>query len=316
MTVVERTPNRTVQRLIVTGAGGQVGAALADTARRCGYPVQALTRADFDITDPDAASGLVRAGDLVINCAAFTDVDAAETDPETAVAVNATGPGLLARACAVAGARLVHISTDYVFSGVFSGEPGPRPYEVDDATGPLGVYGKSKLAGERAVLDALPGGAHVVRTSWVYTGAEGTDFVAVMRRLAGTDRTVEVVDDQAGSPTYVNDLVSALLELADRDIRPGILHAANAGAASRFDQARAVFADLGADPRRVRPISTAQAGRPAPRPGYGALSMAGSVRAGLTGLRPWREALRESLGATPQQVSAQPAEGGRIPSTP
>jgi len=308
----ERVP----ERIVVTGAGGQVGTALAHTARRRGFPVEALTRADFDITAPDAAADLVRAGDLVVNCAAFTNVDAAESDPVGATAINATGPGLLARACAARGARLVHISTDYVFSGVFSGESGPRPYEVDDVTGPLGVYGKSKLAGERAVLDALPAAAHVVRTSWVYTGADGTDFVAVMRRLAGTDRTVEVVEDQAGSPTYVDDLVSALLELADRDIRPGILHAANAGAASRFEQARAVFAELGADPRRVRPISTAQAGRPAPRPGYGALSMAGSVRAGLTPLRPWREALREALGAAPRQVPAEPDEGGRIPSTP
>ena len=308
--------------MIVTGAGGQVGSVLAGAARGRGYAVEAPARADFDITDAGAARDLIGPGDLVFNCAAFTNVDAAESDPESATAINATGPGVLAAACAAAGARLVHISTDYVFSGVFGGDSGagPRPYEVDDPTGPLGVYGTSKLAGERAVLDTLPGAAHVVRTSWVYTGADGTDFVAVMRRLAGTDRIVEVVDDQAGSPTYVNDLVSALLELADRDIRPGILHAANAGAASRFEQARAVFADLGADPGRVRPISTAQAGRPAPRPVYGALSMAGSARAGLTPLRPWREALREALEEAleeaPGEASGESAEGGRIPSTP
>ena len=308
--------------MVVTGAGGQVGAALADAARRRGYPVAAPTRADVDITDAGAVRDLVKPGDLVFNCAALTNVDAAESDPQAAAAINATGPGLLARACAAAGARLVHISTDYVFSGVFSGvsSGAARPYEVDDPTGPLGVYGRSKLAGEHAVLEALPGAAHVVRTSWVYTGADGTDFVAVMRRLAGTDRTVEVVDDQTGSPTYVADLVSALLELADRDIRPGILHAANAGAVSRFEQARAVFAELGADPGRVRPISAAQSGRPAPRPAYGALSMAGSVRAGLSPLRPWREALRAALGArsdsAPTQAPGEAGRGSRIPSTP
>lgn len=278
---------------MITGAGGQVGRFLAGEARRRGYDVVALTRADFDITDPAAAGRHVAAGDLVVNCAAFTNVDAAETDPDAARAINEVGPGNLARACAAAGARMVHISTDYVFDGVMSGG-GPRPYEVDDPTGPLGVYGETKLAGERAVLAALPG-AHVVRTSWVYTGADGSDFVAVMRRLAAGEGPVDVVDDQFGSPTYSRDLVSALLEVAERDIRPGILHAVNAGAASRFEQARAVFTELGADPQRVRPVSIAEVPRPARRPAYAVLSMAKSERAGLNRLRPWREALAESL---------------------
>ena len=283
--------------MVITGAGGQVGRFLAGEAGRRGYEVSALTRRDLDITDPSGARSHIRPGDVVVNCAAFTNVDASEAQPQAAHQINAVGPGVLAAACAAAGARMVHISTDYVFSGVFSGDLS-RPYDVDDATGPLGVYGHSKLDGERAVLAALPS-AHVVRTSWVYTGGAGSDFVAVMRRLAATDRDVDVVDDQSGSPTYSGDLVAALLEVAERDIRPGILHAANSGAASRFDQARAVFTEVGADPERVRPIPTSASPRPARRPVYSALSMAQSVRAGLSPLRGWREALAAAIAAAP-----------------
>lgn len=182
-----------------------------------------------------------------------------------------------------------------------------HPYDVGDTTNPLGVYGQSKLAGELAVLAALPD-ANIVRTSWVYTGGAGNDFVAVMRRLAATDRTVDVVDDQIGSPTYAKDLVGALLEAGEGHIREPILHAANDGAVSRFEQARAVFEEVGADPERVRPVSTAQAPRPARRPVCSALSIATSVRAGLTPLRPWRQALADAL--------AQPLDDGRLPSTP
>lgn len=294
-------------RMVITGAGGQVGRLLSEQAAEAGYQVHPLTHRDFDITDPQAARRQVGAGDLVINCAAFTNVDAAEADPDTAHAVNAVGPGNLARACAQAGARLIHISTDYVFSGeafggeVFSGEFGGephRPYEVSDPTGPLSVYGRSKLDGERAVHAELPE-AHVVRTSWVYTGGTGSDFVAVMRNLAATDRTIDVVADQTGSPTYARDLVDALLQIAAGGIRAPLLHAANAGAASRFDQARAVFALLGADPDRVRPVRIAAVPRPARRPVYSALGMVESVRAGLRPLRPWRDALAAALALPP-----------------
>lgn len=291
---------------MITGAGGQVGGLLVDAARRRGYDVAALTRADLDITDAAAVRGHVHPGDLVVNCAAFTNVDAAEAEPEAAHAINAVGPGVLAAACASAGAGLVHISTDYVFSG----EAG-RGYEVNDPTGPTCVYGVTKLAGEQAVLAAMRDSreVYVVRTSWVYTGGDGSDFVAVMRRLATTtDRVLDVVDDQTGSPTYARDLVSALLEIAAGGVRGPILHVANAGAVSRYEQARAVFAELGQDPERVRPVGTDAVPRPARRPVCSALSMAASVRAGLTPLRPWREALAEAV--------AMPLDGGPIPSTP
>ena len=289
-------------QIIVTGAEGQVGRLLVAQAPRHGYQVLALTRRELDITDPAAARRHIGEGDLVINCAAFTNVDAAEGEPETAHAVNAVGPGNLARACAAAGARLVHISTDYVFSGDLN-----RPYEISDECGPLGVYGRSKLEGELAVHAELPE-AQVVRTSWVYTGGAGNDFVAAMRRLAATDRTVDMVADQTGSPTYAQDLVGALLQIAADGIKAPVLHAANAGAASRFDQAQAVFSLLGADPARVRPVSTDAVPRPARRPVFSALGMAESARAGLTPLRPWRDALEAAL--------AVPVPEGPLASTP
>ena len=230
---------------------------------------------------------------MVINCAGYTKVDAAEADEPRAHAVNTVGPENVAHACARAGAELIHISTDYVFSGAQR-----HPYEIDDETGPLSVYGRTKLAGEFAVLAAMPD-AHIVRSAWIYHGAGGTDFVATMRRLAAGDGPVDVVADQIGSPTYVGDLAGALLQVADGAIREPLLHAANEGAVSRFEQAQAVFEAVGADPQRVRPVGTDRHPRPAPRPAYSALSGRQSAAAGLTPLRPWRDALAAAMQKRP-----------------
>jgi dTDP-4-dehydrorhamnose reductase len=223
----------------------------------------ALTSSQWDITDPAAAESIVKNGDVVINCAAYTNVDGAESDEAAAHAINVVGPQHIARACARAGARLIHVSTDFVFTG--DGEQ--RPYEPSDETEPRGVYARTKRAGELAVLAAQPD-AVVVRTAWVYTGGTGSDFVAIMRRLAAGDGPVEVVDDQVGSPTYVADLADALLQVAEDGVPGPILHAANEGAVSRFEQARAVFEECGADAARVLPVSSAKNPRPAPRPSY------------------------------------------------
>ncbi len=298
---------------MITGAGGQLGSILAAQAASRGRDLLARTSSEWDITDPGAADQIVQSGDVVVNCAAYTNVDGAESDESGAYAVNAAGPENLARACARAGARLIHVSTDYVFNGDFSGlSEGavPRPYEPSDETAPQGVYARSKLAGEQAVRAALPE-AVVVRTAWVYTGGAGNDFVAVMRRLAAGDGPIDVVDDQIGSPTYVADLATALLEVADAGLRGRLLHAANEGAVSRFGQARAVFEECGADPRRVRPVSSAHFPRPAPRPCYSALSGRQWAAAGLTPLRPWRSALVAALAAASSRAPA----GRPLPST-
>jgi dTDP-4-dehydrorhamnose reductase len=268
-------------------------------AAREGRDALARTSSEWDITDPAAAERIIQQGDVVVNCAAYTNVDGAESDEARAYAVNAAGPEHLARACARVGARLIHVSTDFVFSGEFKGDfdgAEPRPYEPGDEPAPRGVYACSKFAGEQAALSALPE-ALVVRTAWVYTGGAGKDFVAVMQRLAAGDGPIDVVDDQVGSPTYAADLAEALLQLADTDLSGRVLHAANEGAVSRFGQARAVFEECGADPQRVRPVSSAQFPRPAPRPSYSALSGREWAAAGLTPLRPWRSALVAALAA-------------------
>lgn len=277
-------------RIVITGAGGQVGRFLGGELAAQGRDLLACTSAEWDITDPTAGVDLLTPGDVVINCAALTAVDTAETAQDRAHAVNATGAGNVARACAAAGARLIHISTDYVFSGEFDGPP--RPYAVDDAVGPRSVYGRSKLAGERAVHDAL-GTATVVRTAWVYTGVGG-DFVATMVRLESERDRVEVVADQTGSPTYVADLGRALLQIAEDPAAPPLLHVVNTGPASRYELARAVFAGRGADPERVRPVSTDRHPRPAPRPVYSALSTT-LFDARYPPLRSWRDALGAAL---------------------
>ncbi|MEV6767018.1 dTDP-4-dehydrorhamnose reductase [Nocardia sp. NPDC051030] len=279
-------------RLVVTGARGQLGRALL----RLSPGARGFGRADLDITDADAVRRVLNPGDVLLNCAAYTAVDQAETEVDAAFAVNATGPAVLAEVCAEVGARLITVSTDYVFPG-----NAQQPYEPGDPTGPATVYGRSKLAGEQAVLELSPD-AHIVRTAWVYTG-QGTDFVATMRRLERERDTVNVVADQVGSPTYAPDLAAGLLELAGRLLAPQpaqppiarILHATNSGEASWFDLARAVFAGIGADPDRVHPCTTADFPRPAPRPAYSVLSNAAWTSAGLTPLRDWRAALKDAL---------------------
>ncbi|SOX52516.1 dTDP-4-dehydrorhamnose reductase [Mycobacterium ahvazicum] len=291
-------------RIVVTGAGGQLGGCLAARGVEQGRHVLALTSAQWDITDPAAAEAIVTSGDVVINCAAYTDVDGAESDEARAYAVNEAAPAHIARACARAGARLIHVSTDFVFAGDYAD---PHPFEPGDETSPRGVYACSKRAGEVAVLAALPEASQcaVVRTAWVYTGGTGKDFVAIMRKLAAGDGPIKVVDDQVGSPTYVADLAAALLQIADDGVPGPILHAANEGAVSRFELARAVFEECGADPERVHPVSTAEFPRPAPRPTYSALSGRQSAAAGMTPLRPWRAALVAALAASQGPVPAE-----------
>ena len=278
-------------RILVTGSAGQLGRALAGTLDGTGAVVRGAGSAEMDITNAPAVAEVMGefAPDVVINCAAYTAVDDAESDEETARRVNVDGPANLARATAASGSRLIHVSTDYVFDGA-----GERPYPVSAPTGPRTAYGRTKLAGEQAVRRLDPH-AHIVRTAWLYTG-EAPDFVATMRRLERERDTVNVVDDQRGSPTYAPDLAAGLAELARQVDGPGlVLHATNAGEATWFELARAVFEGVGADPSRVRPCSSSEFPRPAPRPGYSVLSGREWAEAGLTPLRYWTVALLDAL---------------------
>ncbi|WP_370246360.1 dTDP-4-dehydrorhamnose reductase [Jiangella sp. DSM 45060] len=250
--------------------------------------VTALGRAQLDITDADAADDAVRGHDVVVNAAAWTDVDGAETAEAAATAVNGAGPANLAAACARHGARLVHVSTDYVFDGAAT-----SPYPEDAPTAPRSAYGRSKLAGERAVLSALPGAGYVVRTAWLY-GEHGGNFVKTMARLAADRDTLDVVDDQRGQPTWSMDVARSIAGLVRADAPAGVYHATNSGETTWFGLARAVFAHLGLDPSRVRPTTTDKFPRPAPRPAYSVLGHDGWARAGLAPPRPWDEALAEA----------------------
>ncbi len=289
-------------RLLVTGARGQLGSELVGLAAQAGLDVRGSGSGELDITDPAAVRSALAdfAGPgrgVVVNTAAFTAVDDAETDSERAFAVNGTAPGLLAATAAELGLGLIHVSTDYVFAGDAS-----MPYEIDDPTGPRTVYGASKLVGEQAVLAAHPA-AHVVRTAWVY-GAGGSNFVKTMARLEGSRETVGVVDDQIGSPTWTRDLGLGLLELAGAQVPGGLLHATNAGQVSWCGLARAVFAELSADPGRVRPVTTAEFPRPAPRPAYSVLSARAWRDVGLRPLPDWRSALAAAFTRHPDSWRA------------
>ena len=275
-------------RLLLTGAAGMLGRDVAAAGRATGHDVIALARADLDIVDAAAvraALGDARP-DAVVNCAAWTDVDGAEAAEAQATAVNGAGAGHVAAAAAAVRAHLVHVSSDYVFSGAAS-----EPYVEDSPPGPLSAYGRSKLAGERAVAEAAPDAHAIVRSSWLF-GPHGRNFVDTMLRLGAEREEVTVVDDQVGCPTYTGHLARALVEVAERRLR-GILHVAGAGACSWWELARAAFQQAGVS-CTVRRGSTADLGRPAPRPVFSVLA---STRAGAPVLPPWQEGLAAHLAA-------------------
>jgi dTDP-4-dehydrorhamnose reductase len=272
-------------RLLVTGAAGMLGRDVVAAAGDAGHEALALARADLDITDAAAVRAAVLAAqpDAVINCAATTDVDGAESAEAAATAVNGTGAGHLAAAAAEIGALLVHVSSDYLFDGTAT-----EPYTEDAPVAPVGAYGRSKLAGERAIA-ATDARSAIVRTSWLF-GPHGKNFVDTMRRLGAEREEIAVVDDQVGCPTYTGHLAPALVEIAERGTT-GILHVAGAGSCSWFELAVATFEETGLN-CRVTPQSTAEVGRPAPRPAYSVLA---STRDDVPRLPEWREGLRAHL---------------------
>jgi len=283
------------QRWLVVGAGGQLGTDLMRVLD--GQYVIGLTRRELDITDADAVARAVAAvvPSVIVNAAAYTAVDAAETDEATAFTANVTAPAALAAAAAVARAKFVHVSTDYVFAG-----DATMPYDEAAATGPKSAYGRTKLAGEQAVVAAYPD-AYIVRTAWVY-GASGANFVKTMARLERERETVSVVDDQRGSPTWSRDLARGLVALGSSGADGGIYHCTNTGETTWFGFTRAIFEELGADPERVLPTTTAAFPRPAPRPAYSVLGNRRWIEAGLDPLPHWRAALHDAFASAPDEL--------------
>ena len=283
-------------RWLVTGAAGMLGRDLTALLSARGAEFTALTRADLDITDAAAVTAAVTAArpDVVVNCAGWTAVDAAEEHEAEALAINGHGPANLAAACAATGALLVHPSTDYVFAGDAS-----EPYAEDAPTAPAGAYGRTKLAGERAVLAALPDAGYVVRTAWLY-GAHGKNFVKTMLRLAGNGTSPGVVADQHGQPTWTADVAAQVHALVEKAAPPGIYHATSSGETTWFGFAQAIFAryhqdqDHPATERTVvtpRPITTAEFPTPARRPAYSVLRHDAWLKAGIAPIGDWRNAL-------------------------
>jgi len=279
-------------RVLVIGHNGQLGSALMPVLQRNrSLAVLGIDYPDIDISDPHSID-LVFGGfdpDYVINCAAYTAVDDAETNEERAFAINGAGPRFIAEQCRKAGAWLVHVSTDYVFDGTAA-----SPYTEDAPASPASAYGRTKLAGDLAVQELLPQSHYLVRTAWLY-GLQGNNFVKTMLRLEKERDTVSVVTDQIGQPTYAADLAEHIGLLLDRHPAPGTYHGTNSGETSWFDFTREIFRLAGADSDRVLPTTSAEFVRPAPRPAYSVLGHDRWVEQGLPEMRPWLEGLEQAF---------------------
>ncbi len=279
------------QSWLIIGANGMLGHDLITAAAAAGHDVTGLGRPEVDITAPQSvASALESVPDVVVNAAAFTAVDAAEEQEELALRVNGDGPRNLARAAReLVGTRLVHISTDYVFSG-----DATQPYPEDAAAAPRSVYGRTKLAGEVGVREELPERGIIVRTAWLY-GQHGPNFVRTMLALEATRPHISVVDDQWGQPTWSRDLAEQIVALVGTGVTSGVFHGTSSGQTTWYGLAREVFHLAGADPARVWPTTTDAFPRPAPRPAFSVLGHDAWASVGMAPIRHWRAALAEAL---------------------
>ena len=255
------------------------------------HEVSGIDYPDIDIADAASVAAAIAAAspDVVVNCAAYTAVDAAEEDEDRALAINGLGPRLLAEQCRDRGAWLVHISTDYVFDGTAT-----SPYAENAAPSPASAYGRTKLAGDRAVQELLPDSHYLIRTAWLY-GLHGSNFVKTMLKLERERDSVSVVTDQVGQPTYAADLAEQIRLVIERRPAAGTYHGTNSGEVSWFGFTREIFRLAGADPERVLPTTSAEFVRPAPRPAYSVLGHDHWIEQGLPEMRPWRAALEQAF---------------------
>ena len=273
-------------RLVLLGAGGMLGRALVK--RLAQHEPLVATRAEVDVTDVGALQTFIPEGATVINAAAYTNVDGAESDEPSALAINAEAVALIAHIVKAKHGRLIHISTDYVFDGHAT-----QPYAEDALRSPQSAYGRSKLAGEEAVQEILPKSGVIVRTAWLY-GYPGKSFPGTILRASREREVLDVVTDQVGQPTWTGDVAAMVESLVLGDITRGIFHATNSGETSWYDFARAVFREAGLDDNRIRPVTSDAFPRPAPRPTYSVLGHSAWEHLGLPAPRPWTEALADA----------------------
>ena len=273
-------------RLMLLGAGGMLGRALVK--RLAQHEPLIATRAEVDVTDEAALRTFIPEGATVINAAAYTNVDGAESDEASALAINAEAVAHIAQTVKAKHGRLIHISTDYVFDGHAT-----RPYAEDAPRSPRSAYGRSKLAGEEAVHEFLPKSGVIVRTAWLY-GYPGMSFPRTILRASREREVLDVVTDQVGQPTWAGDVAAMVESLVLGDIARGIFHATNSGETSWYDFARAVFREAGLDDNRIQPVTSDAFPRPAPRPSYSVLGHSAWDHHGLPAPRPWQEALAEA----------------------
>ena len=288
---------------LITGASGQLGIAVSQVLGELGLLFNACSSKDLNITQGPIVRDFVSdlSPKVIINCAAWTDVDGAETNEFEASRVNRDGAENLALAAKNCGAKFIHISTDYVFSG-----ESKSPWQIGDAINPQSAYGRTKADGERRVLAVHPENSSIVRTAWLYS-PWGKNFAKTMTRLAiNGDGEVRVVNDQMGQPTSATDLAKQLVELGQSNSPAGVYHGTNSGQGTWFEFAQEIFKLAGADTNRVVPVSSSEYPRPAKRPSNSVLSHDGWTKTTVQPMRDWRIALKEAM---PAIISAIKAEG-------
>jgi dTDP-4-dehydrorhamnose reductase len=289
---------------ILTGSSGQLGSALKAALTHLSIDFIGLSRIELDVCDSDSTDVLIELKpSAIINCAAWTDVEGAETNGTLAFKVNEMGARNMAEVAQQLNIPLVHISTDYVFSGLSE-----TPWQVNSSREPLSIYGASKLAGEIAVQEVHPYGSYILRTSWLYS-RWGKNFAKTMLRSAIRNREINVVDDQTGTPTSATDLASRIIELLTYNVVPGTYHCTNSGVTTWFGFAQEIYRLSGKEADLVRPIKSAAFASSVKRPTYSVLDHSNWQTSGLQAMRHWRDALREDLPYILNEIERETARG-------